>query len=340
MKTLFLGATFLALSATPALAGGLPQQGSNTAIGVGAAKSISASQATAISGQGGQGGKGGTGVGVGVGTGGSAVGGAVIINPGPASTTSTSTIDNVGHSSVSTVPSVFAPGLAAAGIESCLGSVSGGGSWLGTGITLGGSIPDRDCSARLDSRTLWSMGLKKAAVARICQTTEVYNSMPEVCGQYMPRPAPVYAPTALPATYASVQTASLPSGTLMLIEGATGKERPCSNYDEGHQKCRHWADAVTSKPKQVPHVASGPITRPSSVAVPLPVPSPVKKQTEKAVEPHSISRLADSLQTPLWLQMIHPEVQPKAKTEEEKRNEESLVRCLGVCVAPGNGGRS
>src|SRR6516225_1371507 len=228
MKRIVMATAVLAVATGPVCA----QQ--STAVGIGQAKStsISAAKSTAI-------GVGGTAVGGGVGNTGTVnvtnnPTAAIIAGSTPAN--STQTITTQGKTSVSTVPSVFAPGLAAAGIESCLGSVSGGGSWLGTGITLGGSIPDKDCSARLDARTLWSFGLKKAAVARLCQTYDIYASMPEVCGQYVPRPAPAYAPVAVQATYASVDTASLPSGTIMLIEGRTGRERPCSNYDEAHSR--------------------------------------------------------------------------------------------------------
>ena len=90
---------------------------------------------------------------------------------------------------VKNVPSVAAPGLAAAGIETCLGSVSGGGAFVGTGFSFGTTIPDQGCAARLDARTLWSMGLKKAAVARLCLNGDIYRAMPEVCRQYLP-PAP------------------------------------------------------------------------------------------------------------------------------------------------------
>ena len=37
-------------------------------------------------------------------------------------------------------------------------------------ISFGTTIPDPACAARLDARTLWSMGLKKAAVARLALT--------------------------------------------------------------------------------------------------------------------------------------------------------------------------
>src|SRR6478752_4409786 len=91
---------------------------------------------------------------------------------------------------VRNVPGIVAPGLAAAGLETCLGSVSGGGAFVGTGFSFGTTIPDPGCAARLDARTLWSMGLKKAAVARLCLTGDIYRAMPEVCAKYLPRPAP------------------------------------------------------------------------------------------------------------------------------------------------------
>jgi len=43
------------------------------------------------------------------------------------------------------------------------------------------------------------MGLKKAAVARLCLNGDIYRAMPEVCDQYLPPPAPGYpAPPPVP----------------------------------------------------------------------------------------------------------------------------------------------
>jgi len=89
------------------------QSSTATGTGVGVAKSTSNSQA--ISGQGG------TGVGV-------------------AAITTNSTVP--ADQTVKNVPSVVAPGLAAAGLETCLGSVSGGGAFVGTGFSFGTTIPD------------------------------------------------------------------------------------------------------------------------------------------------------------------------------------------------------
>jgi hypothetical protein len=205
-----------------------------TAVGTGIAASRSDSKATAV-------GVGGTAVGGGVGNTGTVNNTnnptAAIISNTTAPASTTQTITTQGTTSVRTVPSVFAPGLAAAGIESCLGSVSGGGSWLGTGISLGGSVPDRDCSARLDARTLWAFGLKKAAVARICLTADVYNSMPDVCSQYLAHPPIGYAPVAAPVVYGEVPY----NGGDIWLSHDGGPQQLCHDYDQPNQRCRVWA---------------------------------------------------------------------------------------------------
>ena len=189
--------------------------------------------------------------------------GNVINLSSPANTTST--IRQEGKTSVETVPNAYAPGLAAAGIETCLGSVSGGGSWLGTGISLGGTVPDQDCAARLDARTLWAMGpveLKKAAIARLCQRENIYRAMPLVCDRYLAQMQPV-AVQPYPAQNWSRTYLTAKVEPILLIDGNTGKERLCNNYDEPAQKCVTWAYAtpqeyapkkkkVSAKPAPVP----------------------------------------------------------------------------------------
>ena len=128
MKRLLLAAIVVMAATAPAWA----QSSSATGTGVGVAGSTSSSQA--ISGQGGT---------------------------GIAAITSNSSVP--ANQTLKNVPSVFAPGLTAAGLETCLGSVSAGGAFVGTGISFGTTVPDPACAARLDAQTLWSMGLKKAA---------------------------------------------------------------------------------------------------------------------------------------------------------------------------------
>ena len=74
-------------------------------------------------------------------------------------------------------PSVSPPGLAAAGIESCLGSTSGGISGSGFGISVGGSYTDKPCNLRLYARTLYAMGHRVAATQILCNDPDVAQAL-------------------------------------------------------------------------------------------------------------------------------------------------------------------
>jgi hypothetical protein len=74
-------------------------------------------------------------------------------------------------------PSVFAPGLTAAGIESCMGSASMGGSVAGFGISLGSTTEDRGCQLRLYARTLHALGHRRAATQILCNDPEVMQAL-------------------------------------------------------------------------------------------------------------------------------------------------------------------
>src|SRR5215467_11140309 len=208
----------LAMLMTTAMVG-LAHAQTATGVGVGTSNANSASQSNAVA------------IGGGNATGGNARsnanGNSINIAGSPAATTSATNA----HINERNVPAVFAPGLSAAGLETCLGSVSGGGSAMGWGATFGTTIPDPGCAARLDARTLWSMGLKKAAVARLCQMTDIYNSMPDVCVRYAPpRAAGVYASAGAPVPGPVVH-----GGPIELVEGSTGKVRLCNSYDAERQ---------------------------------------------------------------------------------------------------------
>lgn len=214
MKRLLLAAIVAMAATGPAWA----QSSAATGTGVGFAGSTSTSQS--ISGQGGT---------------------------GIASITSSSSVPS--SQTIKNVPSVFSPGLAAAGLETCLGSVSAGGAFVGTGISFGTTVPDPACAARLDARTLWSMGLKKAAVARLCLNSDIYRSMPEVCDKYLPQRAQGNpAPRPLPARVAQAQASDeqpYTGGDIWLVEGTTGKTRLCKDYDVAQLSCRVWARTVS-----------------------------------------------------------------------------------------------
>jgi hypothetical protein len=74
-------------------------------------------------------------------------------------------------------PSVFAPGMSAAGIESCNGSISLGGAAVGGGGALGFPWQDGPCNKRLNARTLWAFGQHEAAVQVLCQDDELATAM-------------------------------------------------------------------------------------------------------------------------------------------------------------------
>lgn len=219
-----------------------------TGVGVGVANSSSQSGALAISGQGGQGGN----------------SSLTVNSTTPAVTTANinQRVETSGTSTIKNVPTVFAPGLSAAGLETCLGSVSGGAGVVGFGASFGTSIPDPGCNARLDARTLWSMGLKGAAVARLCLSADVYRSMPDICVRYLPQP---------PAGYVAplVLSASSDGGPIEVIEGKTGRTRICNDYDAPGQRCRVWAGQRMAA--MIPHkrpIAAPKAAMPRSAAKP------------------------------------------------------------------------
>jgi len=119
------------------------------------------------------------------------------------------------------------------------------------------------------------MGLKGAAVARLCQRDAIRASMPDVCDKYAPvvAPAGVYAPN---YGYAPARVAS---GPIEVVNGKTGRVGMCENYDEPGQKCLRWAGVprrtatgrpiVLAKKKQTAIEAI-------NAAVPLPAKKPVE----------------------------------------------------------------
>ena len=235
MKRLLSAAIVVMAASGPAWA----QSSTATGTGVGVSRSTSTSQA--ISGQG-----------------------------GSATITSNSSVP--ADQTIKNVPSVFAPGLAAAGLETCLGSVSGGGAFLGTGLSFGSTIPDPGCAARLDARTLWSMGLKKAAVARLCLNPEIDRAMPEVCRVYLPQSAPTLIRYVQPT---EEQRRSV--GDIWLVDGTTGKNRLCNDYDVTQQRCRVWAHTVHHSAPKKKSESSGEAIH----AAAPPAPAPAVAETEK-----------------------------------------------------------
>ena len=67
--------------------------------------------------------------------------------------------------------------MGAAGIETCLGSSSGGLSVMGGGFSFGSTKVDEGCTVRLLSRQLHAFGFQKAAIALMCQDERVAVAM-------------------------------------------------------------------------------------------------------------------------------------------------------------------
>jgi hypothetical protein len=90
--------------------------------------------------------------------------------------------------------------------------------------------------------------------------------MPEVCSVYLP-PAPssgfsLFGSSA-PVAYTPVEEPGYRGGPILLVEGKTGQDRLCNDYDEAHQRCRVWAHVVThhaSKPKAKIAMSTTPTT--------------------------------------------------------------------------------
>lgn len=125
----------------------------------------------------------------------------------------------------------------------------------GPDFSFGTTIPDPGCAAQLDARTLWSFGLRKAALARLCLNPDINRAMPEVCVKYLPPPPPRQpAATPFPVRFAEGQASDDQPYTvrdIWLIDGTTGKQRHCNDYDVNQQSCRVWAHvAHHSRPKQ------------------------------------------------------------------------------------------
>jgi hypothetical protein len=297
MKRLLLAAIVAMAASAPAWA----QSSTATGTGVGVARSTSRSQA--ISGQGG------TGVGVGG-------------NPS-ATITTNSTVPT--DQTVKNVPSVVAPGLAAAGLETCLGSVSGGGAFVGTGFSFGTTIPDPGCAARLDARTLWSMGLKKAAVARLCLNGDIYRAMPEVCDKYLPPRAPGYrTPPPVPTRYAQAEASEeqpYTGGDIWLVEGATGKNRLCNDYDVTEQRCRVWAHTVHHPAPKKKATASGETSH--TPASPAPAAAVAKPEEKEKSQVERIERI----------DLGHEHLLPSLALYNHHCSSLPLLPFLGLCAA-------
>ena len=76
-------------------------------------------------------------------------------------------IETGGTQTIKNVPSVSGPALATSN-DTCMGSSSGSVNGPGFGVSLGSTWSDANCKLLKNSRELWNMGMKAAAMALMC----------------------------------------------------------------------------------------------------------------------------------------------------------------------------
>lgn len=89
----------------------------------------------------------------------------------------TNTYNGAGSSSDMPVGSAIAPSYMSNGMETCL---QGSGGSIQTGIigmTRGSYKADVDCNRRRDAKVLSDLGMKVAAIARMCEDVKVWRSL-------------------------------------------------------------------------------------------------------------------------------------------------------------------
>lgn len=89
------------------------------------------------------------------------------------------------------------------GSNTCMGSSSGGAQGVTFGVSFGTTWQDDNCNARFDAQALNSLGLRQAAIARLCQRADNAKAIEAAGGK-----CPEQADTAKPTSAAEVATTS------------------------------------------------------------------------------------------------------------------------------------
>ena len=90
-----------------------------------------------------------------------------------------------GSQTIKNVPSIGGPQLTSSN-DTCMGSGSAAASGPGFGISLGKTYTDDNCVMLKNSRELWNMGMKAAALARMCMDPDNKASL-EMTGYECPQ---------------------------------------------------------------------------------------------------------------------------------------------------------
>jgi hypothetical protein len=158
------------------------------------------------------------------------------------------TLNSVNPDSIRTVPQVYAPALTTTLTETCMGSTSGGASWLGGGFSLGSTWRDSACVRRLNARELaQTLGDREAARAVMCGDPDVADAYErlgrpcpkspgyraEIAAQYMPQ-IPVPPPPPPPAPPVIVNVPAPAAAAVMMAPVPNPAPAPAPVYRRRH----------------------------------------------------------------------------------------------------------
>jgi hypothetical protein len=87
------------------------------------------------------------------------------------------TYNGAGSSSEMPVGSAITPSYMSNGMDTCLKGTGGSLQTVGVGISSGSYEVDPNCDRRRDAKLLSDLGMKVAAVSRMCDSLEIWKSM-------------------------------------------------------------------------------------------------------------------------------------------------------------------
>ena len=87
------------------------------------------------------------------------------------------TYNGAGSSSEMPVGSAISPSYMSNGMDTCLKGMGGSLQTVGVGISSGSYDIDPECNRRRDAKVLSDLNMKVAAVARMCQSVDVWKAM-------------------------------------------------------------------------------------------------------------------------------------------------------------------
>ena len=92
-------------------------------------------------------------------------------------TSTSNTYNGAGSSSEIPVGSAISPSYMSNGQDTCLKGEGGSLQTVGVGISSGAYEVDPNCDRRRDAKLLSDLGMKVAAVSRMCESLEVWKAM-------------------------------------------------------------------------------------------------------------------------------------------------------------------